>query len=70
MSCIVLDIELTEENIITELGLFIDGSLPGFQFCLPKTYKPNKQTIWNTSHLHGIAWGSGKLDYGKLFVVF
>ena len=25
---------------------------------------------WNTSHLHGIAWSSGKLVYDKLFAVF
>ena len=70
MSCIVLDIELTEKNIIKELGLFIDGFVRGFPFCLPKTFKPNKQTTWNTNHLHGIAWSSGKLDYEKLFAVF
>ena len=70
MSCIVLDIELTEKNIIKELGLFIDGSAQGFSFCPPKTFKPNKQTSWNTKHLHGIAWSSGKLDYEKLFAVF
>ena len=70
MSRIVLDIELTEENIIKELGLSIDGSVQGFSFCPPKTFKPNKQTIWNTNHLHGIAWSSGKLDYEKLFAVF
>ena len=70
MSLIVLDIELTEKNIIRELGLFIDCSLQGFSFCQPKTFKPNKQTTWNTSHLHGIAWSSGKLDYEKLFAVF
>ena len=70
MSCIVLDIELTEKNIIKELGLFIDGSAQGFSFCPPKTFKPNKQTTWNTSHLHGIAWSSGKLDYEMLFAVF
>ena len=70
MSCIVLDIELTEKNIIEELVLFIDGSLQGFSFCPPKTFKPNKQTSWNTKHLHGIAWSSGKLDYEKLFAVF
>ena len=67
---IVLDIELTEKNIIKELGLFIDGSVQGFSFCPPKTFKPNKQTTWNTKHLHGIAWSSGKLDYDKLFAVF
>ena len=70
MSLIVLVIELTEKNIIKEVGLFIDGSRQGFSFCPPKTFKPNKQTTWNTSHLHGIAWCSGKLDYEKLFAVF
>ena len=70
MSLIVLDIELTEKNIIKELGLFIDGSVQGFSFCPPKTFKPNKQTSWNTKHLHGIARSSGKLDYEKLFAVF
>ena len=70
MSCIVLDIELADKNVIKELGIFIDGSLQGFSNCLPKKYKPNKQTIWSTSHLHGIAWKSGKLDYDKLFGFF
>ena len=70
MSLIVLDIELTEKNVIKELGLFIDGSVQGFSFCPPKTFKPNKQTTWNTNHLHGIAWSSGKIEYEKLFAVF
>ena len=70
MSLIVLEIELTEKNINKELGLFIDGSLQGFSFCPPKTFKPNKQTSWNTKYLHGIAWSSGKLDYDKLSGVF
>ena len=70
MSLIVLDIELTEKNIIKELGLYIDGSLQGFSFCPPKTFKPNKQTTWNTNHLHGTSWSSGKLVYDKLFAVF
>ena len=70
MSLIVLDIELTEENIIKELGLVIDGSLQGLSFCLPQTFKAIKQTTWNTSHLYGIAWSIGKPDYDKLFAVF
>ena len=70
MPLIVLDEELTEKNIIKELGVFIDGSLQKFSFCPPKTFKPNKQTMWNTNHLHGIAWSSGKLDCEKLFAVF
>ena len=70
MSLIVVDIELTEKNVIKKLGLLFDGSLQGFSFCPPKTFKPNKQTTWNTNHLHGIAWSSGKLEYEKLFAVF
>ena len=71
MSLIVpVDIEVTDKNLFKELRLYIDGSVRGFSFCLPKTFKPNKQTTWNTSHLHGIAWSSGKLDYEKLFAVF
>ena len=66
----MLDIELTEKNIIKELGLFIDGSLQGFSFCPPMSFKPNKQTSWDTKPLHGLAWSSRKLDYEKLFAIF
>ena len=69
LSCVVLDIELTEKNTIKELGLFIDGSVQAVSFCPPKTFKPYKQTTWNTNHLQGIVWSSGKLDYEKLFAV-
>ena len=70
MSCIVLDIELVDINVIKRLGVFIDASLQGFSFCPPKTFKANKQTTWKTNHLHAIAWSSGKLDYDKFFAVF
>ena len=70
MSLNVLDIELTGKDIIEELALYIDGSLQGFSFCPTKTCQPNKQTTWNTSHLHGIAWSSGKLDYEKHLLSF
>ena len=70
MSCIVRDVALSEKDIIKELGLFLDGSVQGISFCPPKFFKPNKQTIWNTSHLHGTTWSSGKVDYDKLFAVF
>ena len=70
MSLIVLDIDLIEKNIIKELELFIDGSLKGFSIRPRKFYEPNEQTTWKTSHLHEIAWVSGKLDYEKLFAVF
>ena len=70
MSLIVLDIELTEKNIIKKMGLSFDGSVQGFSFCRPKTFKTNKQTTWNTSHLYGIVWSSGKLEYEKLSAVF
>ena len=70
MSLILLDIELTEKDINKELGLYLEGALHRFSFCPPKTFKPNERTTWNTSHLRGIAWSSGKLDYDKLFAVF
>ena len=72
MFLIVLDIELTEKNIIEELGFYIDGSLnlQEFSFCPPKTFESNNHTTWKTSHLHGIAWSSEKLHYNKPFVVF
>ena len=38
MSCIVLDIELTEKNIFKELGLYFEGSVQGFSFCPPKSF--------------------------------
>ena len=69
MSLIVLDKELNEKIRNKELGLII-GSLQGFSFCPPKTFTPNKQTVWNTSHLQGNAWISGRLDYDKLSAVF
>ena len=67
---VVLEIELTDKNIVEEPGLYFDSSLQGFSFYPPKTFKAIKQTTWNTSHLHGFAWSSGKLDYEKLFAVF
>ena len=70
MSGIVLDIELIEKNIIKKLGLYIDGPVQAFSFCPKKSSIPNKQTTWNTNHLHGIAWSSGKLEYEKLFADF
>ena len=70
MSLIVLDIEPTEKNIFKELGLFLDGPLQVFSLCPLKAFRPNKQTTWNTSHLHGIAWSSGNLEYEELFAVF
>ena len=70
MPLIILEIELTEKNIIKELGLFIDGSLQEFSFCSTTTCTSDKFTKWNASHLHGIERSSGKLDYDKLFDVF
>ena len=52
MSCIVLDIELTDENIIKELGLSIDGSVQGFHFVHQRLSnligrRHGTQNIWN-----------------------
>ena len=45
ISCIVLDIELIDENAIRELGVFIDGKVQGNSFCPPKKYKPKNKPI-------------------------
>ena len=66
MSCIVLDIELTDKNVIMELGVFTDGKVQGYSFRPPKKYKPTKQAFWCKRNLHGIVWNSGRLDYSEL----
>ena len=65
-SCIVLDIELAEKNIIKELGVFVDGNVQGFSFRPPKKYKPTKQAFWCTRNLHGIVWNTARSDYSEL----
>ena len=67
MSCIVLDIELTDQIFIKEyLGVVIDGKVQGYSFCPPKKYKPTKQAFCCTRNLHGIVWNSARLDYSEL----
>ena len=66
MSCIVLDTELPDKNIIKEFGVFIDGEVQGCSFRPPKKYKPTKQTYWCTKNLHGNVWSSGRLDNSEL----
>ena len=62
----VLDIELADENVIKELGVFIDAKVQGDSFRPPKKYKPTKQALWCTRNLHGIVWNSGGSDYSEL----
>ena len=66
MSCIVLDIELADENFIKELGVCIDGKFQGCSFRPPKKYKLTKQAFWCTRNLHGIVGENGRLDYIEL----
>ena len=53
MFLIVLDMELTDKNVIKELGHYIDSPLQGFSFCPPKTFKlktdnmEHKSSTWN-----------------------
>ena len=70
MSLVAVDLELTQKNKVRKLGFLIVGNEQRFLFCPPENYKPNQQTTWNTSHLHGIAWSSEKFEYGKLFNIF
>ena len=41
-----------------------------FHFVRQRLLNQKKQTTWNTNHLGGIEWSSGKLDSDKLFAVF
>ena len=66
LSCIVLDIELADINVIKELGVFIDGNVQGYSFRPPRNYKPTKQAVWCTKDLYGIEWNSGRLNYTEL----
>ena len=66
LSCIVLDIELADENITKEFGVFIDGKVQGYLFCPPKKYKPPKQAFCCTRNLRGIVCNSWRLDYNYL----
>ena len=66
MSLIVMDIELAEQNIVKELGVFIDGQVSGYSFEPPKNYQPTHQTLWCTKNLQKIHWKSGALDYSRI----
>ena len=69
MSCIVLDIELADRNVIKEMGVRFDGDVQGYSFCPLEKYKPTKQLFWCTRNLHGIVWNSGRLDYSELSII-
>ena len=43
MSCIVLDIELADTIVIKALGVFIDGKVRGYSFCLPESTIPQNK---------------------------
>ena len=68
MYCIVLDIDLADENVFKELGVFCDGKVQGYAFRPPKKYKLTKPAFWCTRNLHGIACNSGRLDYSELLI--
>ena len=58
-SCIVLDIELADKNVLMDLGDSIDGRVLGYSFRNPKRYTATKQALCCTRNLHGIVWKSG-----------
>ena len=67
MSCIVLDIELEDENVIKEFGVLLGEAL-GILCSSFKSEqdKPTKQAFWCTTKFHGIAWNSGSLENNEL----
>ena len=44
MSCIVLDIENADKNVIKKLAVFFHGSVKGYSFC-PKMHQPPKEVF-------------------------
>ena len=43
ISCIILDFQLTENNVIIELGVLIDGKVQGYSFRPPKYINPQNE---------------------------
>ena len=72
MYCIILDKELTEENIIKELGFFVMDRYKDFHFVHQRRLNLiNRQHGTQVIYMElRIAWSSGKLDYDELFAVF
>ena len=69
MTLIVIDVEMIENNIVKELGLYVDGIVRGYSFQPPKGFQPTHQSFWCTRHLHGINWTCGSLEYEELWSV-
>ena len=65
MSCIVLDIEVADQNDIEELGVFNDGKVQGYSFRPPKKYIPTKKAFWGTRDLNANVWSGGRSDYNE-----
>ena len=45
MSCIVPKVEITDDNVIKELGVSNEGKIPGYSIRPAKKYKPTKQAF-------------------------
>ena len=45
MFCISLDIELAGENVIKELGVFVDGKVQGYSFRPPEKKQTHKKSF-------------------------
>ena len=65
MSCIVLDIELADKNVIEELGVFIVGKVQGYSFRPQKSTNPRNKPFGAQKNLHGIVWNNRRLDYSE-----
>ena len=66
VSCIVLDLELKDQDVAMELGFFIDGHVHRYSFRPVKKYRPTKQAFWCTRTLHRNVRNSALLDYIEL----
>ena len=66
MSVIVLDVELADNNVVEELGVFIDGQVFGYSLKPPSIFQPKFQTLCCRNKIDKIDWRSGALDYNDV----
>ena len=70
MSCIVVDIELSDKINLKQLGIFFLGNVGEWSFGPPKSYKPSKKNFWCRRKLHQIVWNNGILEHIELQNIF
>ena len=66
MSCITLNIELTDVNFVKALRIFINVTFKDPILVLQKKVKSHKTSIWMYWKFHAVVQKSGSYDYSEL----